>query len=78
MNKTICWIQLAKNAAKDGKAFYKLMNNALYGKTMENLRNRADVRLLNNEKYYLKWTSKSNYMLQKMFDNDLVTIPKSI
>ena len=45
---------------------------------MENLRNRADVRLLNNENYYLKWTSKSNYMLQKMFDNDLVTIPKSI
>ena len=45
---------------------------------MENLRNRADVRLLNNEKDYLKWTSKSNYMLQKMFDNDLVTIPKSI
>ena len=29
------------------------MNNALYGKTMENLRNRIDVKLVNNEKYYI-------------------------
>ena len=34
------------------------MNNAVYGKTMENLRNRIDVELINNEKDYLKWTSK--------------------
>ena len=29
------------------------MNNALYGKTMENLRNKIDVKLANNEKYYI-------------------------
>ena len=28
------------------------MNNAAYGKTMKNLRNGIDVRLLNNKKYY--------------------------
>ena len=35
------------------------MKSAVYGKTMENLRNRNDVRLVSNEKDYLKWTSKS-------------------
>ena len=39
------------------------MNNAIYGKTMENLRNRIVVKLANNEKNYLKCTSKPSYML---------------
>ena len=43
---------------------------------MANLRNRNNVRLVNNEKDYLKCTSKPNYMLHKMSDQDLVTIRK--
>ena len=38
------------------------MNNAVYAKTMENLRNRIDVKLVNNEKYYPKWISKPSYI----------------
>ena len=53
------------------------MNNAAYGKTIENLRNRIDVKFVSNKKDYLKWTSKPTYMSQKVFDNDLVTIRKS-
>ena len=50
------------------------MNNAVYGKTMENLRNRIDVKLASNKKDYLK---RSSYMSQKIFDNNLVTIRKN-
>ena len=43
---------------------------------MENLRNKIDIRLLNNKKFYLKWTWKPSYLAQKIFDNDLVALHK--
>ena len=59
----------------------KLMDNAVYSKTMEqnneDLKNRIDVRLVGNEKYSLKWTSKPSYISQKIFDNNLVAIYKN-
>ena len=53
------------------------MDNAIYGKTMENLRNRIDVKLVSNKKEYLKWTSKPSYMSHKIFDIELVVIHKN-
>ena len=53
------------------------MNNAPYGKTMETIRNKTDISLVNKKKEYLKWTSKSSYMSHKIFDNNLVAICKS-
>ena len=44
---------------------------------MENLENRIDLRLVNNEKDYIKCTSKPSYMLHTIFDNNLVVISKS-
>ena len=52
------------------------MNNTANGKTMEDLRNRIDAKLVNKEKDYLKWASKRSYLLQETFDNDLVVIRK--
>ena len=53
------------------------MNNAVHGKTMGNLRNRIDVKLVSNKKEHLRWTSKPSYMSHKIFDNDLVAIRKN-
>ena len=53
------------------------MKNSVYRKTMENLRNRIDVKNVSNKKDYLKWTFKLNYMSHKVFDNDLVATCKN-
>ena len=49
------------------KRLYKLMNNAVYSKTMEIWRNRIDVRLVSNEEDYLKWASKPSFMSKKFW-----------
>ena len=66
-----------KNGDKDEKELYRLMNNAVYEKTMKNRRNRIVVKLKSNEKDYMNWTSKPSYMSQKIFDNDLVAMHRS-
>ena len=49
-------IEAEKNRDKDKKLLYRLMDNAVYGKAVENLKN-TDERLLSNTKNYLKWIS---------------------
>ncbi|KAL9979619.1 hypothetical protein ACROYT_G017302 [Oculina patagonica] len=64
----------AKNAFE--KDFFKLMNNSVFGKTMENLRKRVDVRLVTDTKKLLKLTSKPTYVSSKIFNEDLVAVHK--
>ena len=49
------------------KDFFKLMINSIYGKTMENLRKRISVRLVNNAEDFLKYTSKPMHITHKIF-----------
>ena len=64
-----------KNATNNfEKDFFKLMINSVYGKTMENLRKRINVRLVNNEKDLLKYTSRPTYVTHKSFDKDYAAI----
>ena len=48
--------------------------NSVYGKTMENLRKRAKVRLVNNAKDYEKYVSKPSFVSHKMFSKNFVAI----
>ena len=50
------------------KDFFKMMINSVYDKTKENLRKRINVRLVNNEKDFLKCFSKPTHIAQKIFD----------
>ena len=64
----------AKNSFE--KDFFKLMNNSVFGKTMENLRKRVDVRLVTDEKKLLKLASKPTYVSSKIFNENLVAVHK--
>ena len=54
------------------KDFYKLMNNAVYGKTMENIRKHRDIKLVNNEEAYLKAIMKPNFKSGTLFGPNLM------
>ena len=58
------------------KDYFKLMNNSVFGKTMENIRKRVDVRLITDEKKLLKYASKPTYVSSKIFNENLVAIHK--
>ena len=47
------------------KDFFKLMVNSVYGKSLENLRKRVNVKLVNNNKDYLKYTSRPTFVLSR-------------
>ena len=56
------------------KIFLKLMINSVYGETMQNLWKRINVRLVNNENNFLKYTSRPTHITQKIFDKNYAAI----
>ena len=56
------------------KDFFKLMISSVYSKTMENLRTRANVRLVNNGKEFLKYTSRPSHVTHKIFGKNYAVI----
>ena len=62
---------VANNFERD---FLKLMINSVYGKIMENLQESINVRLVNNEKDFLKYTSRPNHITHKIFGKNYAAI----
>ena len=56
------------------KNLFKLLNNAVYGKTMENKRKRIKIRIIKNEKDFIKYASRPTYINHNIFDKRLVAI----
>ena len=56
------------------KNHFKLLNNAVYGKTMENMRKRIKIRIAKNSQDFIKYTSRPTYINQKVFENSLAAI----
>ena len=54
------------------KDFFKLINNAVFGKTMENIRKHMDIKLLTNEKAYLRKVMKPNFKSAIFFSENLM------
>ena len=52
------------------------MNNSVFGKTMENIRKRVDVRLVVDQKKLFKLVCKPAYVNSKIFNEDLVVVHK--
>lgn len=64
----------AKNSFE--KDFFKLMNNSVFGKTMENIIKRVDVRLVTDENKLSKLASKPTYVTSKILNENLVAVHK--
>ena len=56
------------------KDFFKLMNNAVFGKTMENVRKHRDIKLVTTDEKRNKLVSEPNYHTTKHFSENLLAI----
>ena len=68
-------IELSKIAKNDfEKNFFKLMNNAVFGKTMGNVRKHRDIKLVTTDKKRSKLVSETNYHTMNCISEDLSII----
>ena len=56
------------------KDFFKLMNNSVFGKNMENVRNHRDIKLVTTDERRNKLVSEPNYHSAKHFSENLLAI----
>ena len=67
--------ELRKQVKNDfEKDFFKLMNNSVFGKTMENVRKHRDVKLVTTDKRINQLVSEPNYHTTKWFSENLLAI----
>ena len=67
--------ELRKTAANSfEKGFFKLMNNSVFGKTIENIRKRQNIILVDDRKKAVKLTSRPNFDRATIFDKNLIAV----
>ena len=67
--------ELRKTAANSfEKDFFKLMNNSVFGKTIENIRKRQNIHLIDDRKKALRLSSRPNFDRYTIFDKNLIAI----
>ena len=67
--------RLRKDAKNEfEKDFFKLMKNRVFGKTMENIRNHKDMKLVTSEQKYLKYVMKPNFKDGQTFSKELFAV----
>ena len=54
--------------------FFKLMNNSVCGKTLENIRNMVDIRLISSDKVAQKLSAMSNYDRCTIFNENIIAV----
>ena len=67
--------ELRKTAVNNfEKDFFKLMNNSVFGKTIENIRKRQNIHLIDNRNKAIKLSSRPNFDRCTIFDKNLIAI----
>ncbi|CAH3018844.1 unnamed protein product [Porites evermanni] len=67
--------ELRKTAANSfEKDFFKLMNNSVFGKTIENIRKRQNIILIDDRAKAVKLTSRPNFDRATIFDRNLIAV----
>ena len=56
------------------KGLCKLMVNCIYGKSIECVRKRINVKLVSDKKTYQKIVNKPNFISQKIFDKNFIAV----
>ena len=51
------------------------MNNSVFGKILENIRNRVDIRLISSDKVAQTLAAKPNYDCCTIFDENFIAVP---
>ena len=66
---------LRKDAKNEyDKDFLRLVNNSVFGKAMENIRNHKDMKLVKRDKRYLKYVMKPNFKNDHPFSKHLFAV----
>ena len=78
-NLILIWIQNKRREASMNKNkfeedFYKLMSNSVYGKTMENVRKRQNIKFCNNGKQVSKLIMKPTYKHRTVIDENMILV----